>query len=303
MFMKNEVMAIALMFGVSFAGELMVLPAQKTEQTSDTQTGSVQDALPVQRTERTTNTQTEGAQNKLPAETTQNSAGGKNNSQVDATSQNTATSEGINYLNVCLSLGGIGTFLFGLTALLKFIRKARSKNNLRDMGVHIDNSNVAEKLDKILKLVEQNSKPSLSLIEKVIIEAYMLKEKEKIVNKGIKTTEVTFQGQIGTYKFEVYPLDTSFNATGAIYIFAKYAPDQYGTGTYMPLYIGQTISLRNRILEHRHHGKWSCVENYGVNCICVHRDINARSRMEKEADLLVANKPPCNKRYPNQLQS
>ena len=300
---KIGIIVVALILGVAFAGELMVLSAQKTEQTSDAQTESVQNALPVQGTEQTTNTQTERAQNKLPAETTPNSAGRGNNSQIDATKQNNSTGGRINYLHVCLSLGGIGTFLFGLTALLKFIRKARSKNSLRDMGVHTDNSNVAEKLDKILKLVEQNSKSSLSLIEKVITEAYMLEEKEKIVNKRIKTTEVTFQGRVGTYKFEVYPLDTSFNATGAIYIFAKYAPDQYGTGTYTPLYIGQTISLRNRILEHRHHGKWICVENYGVNCICVHRDTDARSRMEKEADLLVANEPPCNERYLNQLQS
>ena len=119
--MKIGIMAIALMLGVAFAGELMVLSAQKTEQTSDTQTESVQKILPVQGTEQTTNAQTERAQNKLSAETTQNSADGKNNSQVDATKQNTSTGGGINYLNVCLSLGGIGTFLFGLTALLKFI--------------------------------------------------------------------------------------------------------------------------------------------------------------------------------------
>ena len=56
---KIGIMTIALMLGVSFAGELMILSAQKTGQTSDTQTESVQKALPAQGTEQTTNTQTE----------------------------------------------------------------------------------------------------------------------------------------------------------------------------------------------------------------------------------------------------
>ena len=43
--MKIGFMAIALMLGVSFAGELMVLFAQKTEQTSDTQTESVPEGI------------------------------------------------------------------------------------------------------------------------------------------------------------------------------------------------------------------------------------------------------------------
>ena len=108
---KIGIIVVALILGVAFAGELMVLSAQKTEQTSDTQTESVQNALPVQGTEQTTNTQTERPQNKLPAKTTPNSAGGENNSQVDATRQNTSTGGGINYLivkpeNICTPLVG-----------------------------------------------------------------------------------------------------------------------------------------------------------------------------------------------------
>ena len=176
--MKIGIMTIALILGVSFAGELMVLFAQKTERTSATQTESVQNALPVQGTEQTTNTQTEGAQNKLPSETTPNSAAGKNNSQVDATRQNTSTGRGINYLHVCLSLGGIGTFLFGLTALLKFIWKARSKVDVPYSAEDIDKRDISEKLDKIQKAVEQD--PKASLIEKAIADAYMLQRGERI---------------------------------------------------------------------------------------------------------------------------
>ena len=253
---KVGIMVVVLVFGMIFAGELMVLSDQ----------------------------------------TIQKSVDEKNTSQIEKPKGNIFTNN-INWVPIFLSLGGIGTFLLGLTAFLKFIWKTRTKASPRDMSADTDNSNIAETLDKILKLVEQNSKSSLSLIEKAIIEAYMLEQKEKITNKVAKTTEVTFQGRVGTYNFEAYPLDTSFNDIGAVYIFAKYIPNQDGTGTYTPLYIGQTISLRNRILGHRHHGKWNCVENYGVNCICVHRDADSQSRMEKETDLLAVSKPPCNERY------
>ena len=175
---KIGVIVVALILGVAFAGELIVLSAQKTEQTSDTQTESVQNALPVQGTEQTTNTQTERAQNKLPAKTTPNSSGGENNSQVDATKQNTSTGGGINYLNVCLSLGGIGTFLFGLTALLKFIWKARSKVDMPYSAEDIDKQDINEKLDRIQKAVEQD--PKVSLLKKSIADAYTLQRVERI---------------------------------------------------------------------------------------------------------------------------
>ena len=60
----------------------------------------------------------------------------------------------------------IGTFLIGLTALLKFIWKARSKVDVPYSAENIDKQDIAEKLDKIQKAVEQN--PKASLIEKVI---------------------------------------------------------------------------------------------------------------------------------------
>ena len=175
---KIGIIVVALILGVAFAGELMVLSAQKTEQTSDTQTESVQNALPVQGTEQTTNTQTERPQNKLPAKTTPNSAGGENNSQVDATRQNTSTGGGINYLNICLSLGGIGGFLYGLAAFLKFIWKAKSKVDIPYSAEDIDKRDIAEKLDKIQKAVEQN--PKASLIERAITDAYTLQRVERI---------------------------------------------------------------------------------------------------------------------------
>ncbi|MDE0554829.1 MAG: hypothetical protein OXI24_11465, partial [Candidatus Poribacteria bacterium] len=187
---KIGIMAIVLMLGASFAGELMVLSAQKTEQTSDAQTEPVQKALPGQGTEQTTNTQTERAQNKLPAKTTPNSAGGENNSQIDTTKQNNSTSRRINYLNICLSLGGIGGFLYGLAAFLKFIWKARSKVPPELTTIEVvskpENASIevvsrpenASEVAEYIKAIERN--PKATLVEKAIAEAFVLQRSEKI---------------------------------------------------------------------------------------------------------------------------
>ena len=107
-----------------------------------------------------------------------------------------------------------------------------------------------------------------------------------------KIADATFKGRFGAYAFEVYTTDTIFNPVGAVYIFSKRAPNSNGGGTHTFLYIGQTHSLKERISPN--HEKWHCVRNYGVNCICVHRDNDANSRLRKEIDLLSVNKTSCN---------
>jgi hypothetical protein len=112
--------------------------------------------------------------------------------------------------------------------------------------------------------------------------------------KGVnmaKVANATFKGKMGSYSFEVYSSDTSFNAVGAVYIFTKRTVDVEGKGSHAILYIGQTDSLKSRIQNHE---KWPCVKRNGVNCICVHRDDNEDSRLAKETDLLEANATPCN---------
>jgi hypothetical protein len=110
-------------------------------------------------------------------------------------------------------------------------------------------------------------------------------------NSMEKISDATFKGKFGTYAFEVYTTDTVFNSVGAVYIFSKRTPGSDGTHKHIFLYIGQTHSLNERIPNHE---KWYCVRNYGVNCICVHRDNDANSRLHKEIDLLSVNKTPCN---------
>lgn len=166
---KIRIIVIVLVLEVIFVGKLIVLSDQSPNQTSNTQTKQAQNASPRPATDQTTNTQTKSAQDSVDK---------KNNVQPDTTKENTSTGGGINYLNVCLGLGGIGTFLFGLTALLKFIWKARSKVDISYSAEDIDKRDIADRLDKIQKAIEQN--PKASLIEKAIADAYMLQRGERI---------------------------------------------------------------------------------------------------------------------------
>lgn len=106
-----------------------------------------------------------------------------------------------------------------------------------------------------------------------------------------KIADATFTGKTGKYSFEVYTTDTSFNAVGAVYVFTKREVGGDGKGTHILLYIGETDSLKDRIPNHE---KWPSVKRNGVNCICVHRDDNGKSRLEKETDLRNGNNTPCN---------
>lgn len=106
-----------------------------------------------------------------------------------------------------------------------------------------------------------------------------------------KITGATFKGKRGSYSFEVYSLDTSFKAVGAVYIFTKRTIGVGGKGTHAFIYIGETDSLKDRIPNHE---KWSCIERNGANCICVHRDDDEDSRLTKETDLRDGNATPCN---------
>lgn len=106
-----------------------------------------------------------------------------------------------------------------------------------------------------------------------------------------KIAGATFKGKTGSYSFEVYPADTTFNSVGAVYIFTKRVVGADGKGTHTLLYIGQTESLKDRIPNHE---KWPCAVRNEVNCICVHRDDDEDSCLAKETDLRAANDTLCN---------
>jgi hypothetical protein len=106
-----------------------------------------------------------------------------------------------------------------------------------------------------------------------------------------KIADVTLKGQSSSYQFEAYPIDATFNAVGAVYVFTKRTVDPSGSGSHTPIYIGQTDSLADRIPNHE---KWPCIKRENANCICVQLDDSERSRLQKEADLITAYHPPCN---------
>lgn len=95
---------------------------------------------------------------------------------------------------------------------------------------------------------------------------------------------ITAQGASNnSYRFEVYPHNTTFNDIGAVYIFAKKNGSQYE-----PLYIGESGELGKRIANHE---KMPRALAHGCNCICVHQEPNYQTRLDKETDLRRA--------YPN----
>ena len=106
-----------------------------------------------------------------------------------------------------------------------------------------------------------------------------------------KIADAMFQGKTGTHSFEVYPINANFNPVAAVYIFTKRTVDASGKGSHEFIYIGQTDSLADRIPNH---DKRPCVRRNGANCICVHRDNNERSRLNKETDLRAASNTLCN---------
>ena len=108
-----------------------------------------------------------------------------------------------------------------------------------------------------------------------------------------KIDTVTFKGASGnTYTFDAYSIDTSFNNIGAVYVFtSRYYNQGEGKYRYRPLYIGKTSELGDRIDGHE---KWDCVNDNGVNSICVYAESNAISRTKIESDLIANYSTPCN---------
>jgi hypothetical protein len=114
---------------------------------------------------------------------------------------------------------------------------------------------------------------------------------ENVVTTKTLINTVTFKGKVGSYTFEIYPVNQKFNSVAAIYIFAKMTTDTTGVSRYLPIYIGQTDSLADRIPTHE---KWLCARFNGANTICVLRDDSMQSRLYKETDLRAAWNTPCN---------
>ena len=91
------------------------------------------------------------------------------------------------------------------------------------------------------------------------------------------------------YKYWITGMDVSFKDQPGNYIFAKEtSPDRW-----IPLYIGETESLKDRLPNHE---KLPCVRRYGGTHVHSHTNPSDESvRRAEESDLIEKWDPPCNK--------
>ena len=103
---------------------------------------------------------------------------------------------------------------------------------------------------------------------------------------------ITFDGQSGQkYLFQMYTLDTVFNAVGAVYVMlhSYQKPDGWYAN---PIYFGETGDLSIRFTNHH---RQACFDRNKVNCVGIHVDEDEKSRRAKETDLIRRWDPECNR--------
>lgn len=93
------------------------------------------------------------------------------------------------------------------------------------------------------------------------------------------------------YAFDVYWRGVKFNAVGAVYAMVKRTERLGAAAWYEFIYIGETGDLSSRFDNHH---KDACFDRKGADCIGIHREDNAGSRLVKEEDILKAHQWPCN---------
>ncbi|MCY3645600.1 MAG: hypothetical protein OXH07_01315 [Chloroflexi bacterium] len=97
-------------------------------------------------------------------------------------------------------------------------------------------------------------------------------------------------GASGTqYRYEIYPIGTSFNALPGNYIFAKINT----SNRWAAIYAGETEDLSTRFDNHH---QQACINRHGATHI--HVRVNrggADARRAEERDIRLAYDPPCNR--------
>jgi len=91
------------------------------------------------------------------------------------------------------------------------------------------------------------------------------------------------------YKYWIYEIGTSFKNCPGNYIFAR----EVSPGHWMPIYIGETESLKDRLPNHE---KLPCVNRNSGTHVHTHASLpDSDVRKAEEADLLNKWDPACNK--------
>ena len=99
---------------------------------------------------------------------------------------------------------------------------------------------------------------------------------------------INWPGKSGRiYTYYIYPIGSSFRATGGNYIFAKETSPSH----WSPVYVGQTVNLGERFDEHH---KMFCIRQQGGTHIHVHLNDIESVRLGEESDLIEKWNPPCN---------
>ncbi len=105
-----------------------------------------------------------------------------------------------------------------------------------------------------------------------------------------KLGTATFRGQSGKeYDFDVYPMDHQFTCSAAVYAVTHRFPFD-GEDCHKIIYIGETGDLSTEFEDHH---KRACFVQWYANCICIHLDDEAESRLKKEDDLVREQSSLC----------
>ncbi len=88
------------------------------------------------------------------------------------------------------------------------------------------------------------------------------------------------------YSFNIYSIDTSFNALGAVYYISKRSNENHSH-----IYLGITEDLSTRFNNHH---KQACFDKLKANCISVLLNSSEKDRKKIEEDILCNYNFPCN---------
>lgn len=80
-----------------------------------------------------------------------------------------------------------------------------------------------------------------------------------------------------------------FTCSSAVYAVTRRFPAE-GEDWHQIIYIGETGDVSTRFEDHH---KRDCFVQWYANCICIHLDDDAESRLKKEDDLVREQSPLC----------
>ena len=107
-----------------------------------------------------------------------------------------------------------------------------------------------------------------------------------------KLGKIMLKGASGaSYRFRVYPWESEFESSAAVYIVTKRKEKDGGKHTHSPLFAGQTEDLALSVADHR---KSSALQGRDANCVCIHAEKSEVKRVEIESDVMALYWPPCN---------